>query len=82
MGEKEKKNVFGPILGGTVGFVATGICYNILLKYIYSNANRFRQIVKIINKAENLAHANGLNSIDEILIKEVLNNDSEDKETM
>lgn len=35
---KEKKNVFGPILGGTVGFVATGICYNILLKYIYSNA--------------------------------------------
>ena len=52
------------------------------IKYIYSNANRFRQIVKIINKAENLAHANGLNSIDEILRKEVLNNDSEDKETM
>ena len=43
------------------------------IKYIYSNLNRFRQIVKTINKAEILAKANGLNSIDEILIKEALN---------
>ena len=43
------------------------------IKYIYLNLNRFRQIVKTINKAEILAKANGLNSIDEILIKEALN---------
>ena len=39
------------------------------LKLIYSNMNRFRQIVKVINKAEILAKANGLNEIDEIFIK-------------
>lgn len=43
------------------------------IKYIYLNLNRFRQIVKTINKAEILAKANGLNSIDEILIREALN---------
>lgn len=34
------------------------------IKCIYSNVNRFRQIVKIIYKAENYTKANGLNSID------------------
>lgn len=43
------------------------------IKYIYLNLNRFRQIVKTINRAEILAKANGLNSIDEILIREALN---------
>lgn len=42
------------------------------LKLIYTNMNRFRQIVKVINKAEILAKANGLNEIDEILLKEVI----------
>lgn len=48
------------------------------IRHIYSNMNRFRQIVKVINKAETLAKANGLNSIDEILIKEVFNDETED----
>lgn len=48
------------------------------IRYIYTNLNRFRQIVKVINKAENLAKANGLNSIDEILIKEAFNDETED----
>lgn len=52
------------------------------IKYLYSNANRFRQIVKIINKAEMLAISNGLNSIDEILLKEVMTYETEDSETM
>lgn len=51
------------------------------IKYIYSNLNRFRQIVKVINKTENLARANGLNSIDEILIKEAISNETENSET-
>src|SRR5574344_1032688 len=34
------------------------------VEFIYKNANRFRQIVKLINKAENLAQANGLKQID------------------
>lgn len=42
------------------------------LKLIYSNMNRFRQIVKAINKAEILAKANGLSQIDEVLLKEVI----------
>ena len=36
---KEKKNIFGYIMGGVLGFVITGLCYNILLKFIYSNAS-------------------------------------------
>ena len=51
------------------------------VKYIYSNLNRFRQIVKIINKSEIIAKANGLNSIDEILIKEALQNGTENSQT-
>lgn len=51
------------------------------IRYIYTNLNRFRQIVKIINKAEIIAKANGLNSIDEILIKEAIANETENIET-
>lgn len=52
------------------------------IKCICANVNRFRQIVKIINKAECYAKANGLNSIDEIIIKEILNDEAADKETV
>ena len=52
------------------------------IKCICTNVNRFRQIVKIINKAECYAKANGLNSIDEIIIKEILNDEATDKETV
>lgn len=51
------------------------------IKYIYSNLNRFRQIVKVINKAETIAKANGLCSIDEILIKEAIQNETENSQT-
>lgn len=51
------------------------------IRYIYTNLNRFRQIVKVINKAEILAKANGLSSIDEILIKETIANETEDAKT-
>lgn len=50
------------------------------IRYIYTNLNRFRQIVKAINKAEILAKSNGLNSIDELLIKEAIN-EAEDTQT-
>lgn len=50
------------------------------IKSIYSNTNRFRQIVKIINKAEQSAKSNGLITIDEVLIKEVLNNETDNIE--
>lgn len=52
------------------------------IKCIYSNVNRFRQIVKIVNKAESFAKSNGLNSIDELIIKEILNDETADKEIM
>lgn len=51
------------------------------IKYIYSNLNRFRQIVKVINKAETIAKANELCSIDEILIKEAIQNETENSQT-
>ena len=51
------------------------------IRYIYTNLNRFRQIVKVINKAEIIAKANGLNSIDETLIKEAIANETENIET-
>ena len=51
------------------------------IRYMYTNLNRFRQIVKVINKAEILAKANGLSSIDEILIKEAIANETEDAKT-
>lgn len=50
------------------------------IKYIYSNLNRFRQIVKVINRAETIAKANGLSSIDEILIKEAIQNETENSQ--
>ena len=51
------------------------------LRYVISNINRFRQLVKIINKAEAIAKANGLTSIDEIMLKEIVINETENFET-
>lgn len=42
---------------------------------IFNKTNRFRQIVKLINKAEQIAKANGLNSVDEITLKEFFNDE-------
>ena len=49
-------------------------------KFIYTRTNRFRQLVKTISKAEQLAKANGIKEIDEITLKEVLKNDDADAE--
>jgi len=45
------------------------------IKMIYNRSNRFRQIVRLISKAEKSAEANGLSVIDEITLKELLDND-------
>ena len=50
------------------------------IQYIYSNLNRFRQIVKVINKAETIAKANGLSSFEEILLKEAIQNETENSQ--
>ncbi len=47
------------------------------IKFIFSQTNRFRQIVKMINKAETIAHANGLSTIDEITLKEFIDDTNE-----
>ena len=47
------------------------------MKYLYKTVNRFRQIVKILNKAENFAKSNGLNSVDELILKEIMIIDSD-----
>ena len=52
------------------------------IKCIYTHVNRFRQIVKIINKAELYAQSNGLSSIDEVIIKEILTDETENQETV
>lgn len=47
------------------------------VKHIFSQANRLRQIVKLINTAENICRTNGLNLIDEKILKEFTNNETE-----
>jgi DNA helicase TIP49 (TBP-interacting protein) len=42
---------------------------------IFTKTNRFRQIVKLINKAEQIAKSNGINSIDETTLKEFINDE-------
>src|SRR5574344_1213858 len=44
------------------------------IKLIHAKATRFRQIVQIIDKFEQVAQANGLSLIDENIANEVLNN--------
>ena len=46
------------------------------VEYIFNKTNRFRQIVKYINKAENIAEANGLKVLDSNTLKEFVKNDS------
>ena len=46
-------------------------------RLIFTKTNRFRQIVKLINKAEQIAKANGINSIDETTLKEFINDERE-----
>ncbi len=49
-------------------------------KLLYTCTNRFRQLVKTISKAEQVAKSNGIKEIDEITLKEVLKNDDTDAE--
>src|SRR5574344_715087 len=41
------------------------------IKYVESRNLQFRQLVKLINRAENLADTNKLNQIDEVIVKEL-----------
>ncbi|MBQ9246771.1 hypothetical protein IJ182_10945 [bacterium] len=50
---------------------------NCAKKLLYTLTNRFRQLVKTVSKAEQVAKSNGLSSIDEILIKEAMQNETE-----
>ena len=43
---------------------------------IHSQSNRFRQIVRVINKVEAVAKTNNMQLIDENILKEILKNDS------
>jgi len=45
------------------------------INFIYSKSNRFRQIVRFIYKAEQIAHANGISLLDEITLKELIKDD-------
>jgi len=47
------------------------------VKHIHSQANRLRQIVKLINTTENICYTNGLKIIDEKTLKEFTNNGTE-----
>lgn len=49
---------------------------NEAIELIHGRANRFRQIVRIINKLEAVSQTNNINLIDENIIKEILKNDS------
>ena len=49
-------------------------------KLLCTRTNRFRQLVKTISKAEQVAKSNGIKEIDEITLKEVLKNDDADAE--
>ena len=47
------------------------------IQYIFSQTNRFRQIVKMINKAESIAGANDISVLDELTLREFINDESE-----
>lgn len=42
------------------------------IQFIFDSSKRFRQIVKMISKAENIAQANALSTLDEITLRELL----------
>lgn len=56
-------------------FVKTSNVKKFITMMNHSKTNRFRQIVKLINKAEQIAKANGINSIDETTLKEFINDE-------
>ena len=65
--EKISKDDFKEIIStlSEVEFTAEAI------KYIESRNLQFRQLVKLINRAENLADTNKLNQIDEVMVREL-----------
>ena len=70
---------FGYFTQGDIKGIVDQLCEvettDCAVNYIYNQTNRFRQIVKLINKAENIAKANGLKGIDELTLKEFINDD-------
>lgn len=51
------------------------------VKYIFTQANRLRQIVNMINTTENICKTNGLNIVDEKILKELVNYEGKNTET-
>ncbi|MDD3150550.1 MAG: AAA family ATPase [Candidatus Gastranaerophilales bacterium] len=46
------------------------------IKFVFEKTNRFRQLVKFIRKAEEIAKANNLSTLDEFTLKELINYES------
>jgi len=80
-----KKLKFEPFSSKDVKTIISQLCEvqmtECAIKHIYSQANRLRQIVKLINTAENFCITNGLNIIDEKTLKELVKNESKLDET-
>jgi len=75
-----EKLKFEPFINSDIKDIVEQLCEvemtECAIRYIYSQTNRFRQIVKMINTAENIAKANGLSVIDEITLKEFIKDES------
>jgi len=69
LSQKDIKNIFEQLCEVQISDCA--------IQHIFCRINRFRQLVKLINKAENIASANNLDIIDENIIKEIINSDTE-----
>jgi DNA transposition AAA+ family ATPase len=80
-----EKLKFEPFTQGDIQGIVEQICEvemtECATSYIYNKTNRFRQIVKLINKAENISKGNGLSVIDEVTLKEFLTDEGTDFKT-
>lgn len=74
-----EKLKFEPFTQKDIGEIIEQLCEvkmtECAINYIYSKTNRFRQIVKLINKAENIVKANDLKALDEETLKEFINDE-------
>lgn len=75
-----EKLKFEPFSQGDIKAIVDQLCEvemtECAVKFIYNKTNRFRQIVKMLNKAENISQANGLSLIDEITLREFIKDDT------
>lgn len=75
-----EKLKFEPFSQGDIKAIVDQLCEvemaECAVKFIYNKTNRFRQIVKMVNKAENITQANGLSLIDEVTLREFIKDDT------